>query len=277
MTDFLQWMRQKNTEAVNQYTGPRVGMTATQSFADFTEFLHRDETKESVRKLLSHLSMGTEIADDCHDGEVGERAVLHFTAAFTIAYYPNEEFLLTKKELPDNAELTERAREMLAYFEQLLVLFSEGRLALIGHFASSAREYFHYFRKWLPRDRVRVVKLASNLLVERHIQGLPETDPFGSLLREYLRNAGGQVALRDLEIKKAALTTVFRALGLNNDRELVSLTERDGTLVVRIAVQAPEPIAVQVPEPMPVAPAAAEQEAGESDADAETGGVAPTA
>lgn len=271
MTDFLQWMRQKNTDVVNQYTGPRVGMTATQSFADFTEFLHRGETKESVRKMLSHLSMGTEIAADCHDGEVDERAVLHFTAAFTIAYYSDEEFFLTKKELPDNAELIERAREMLGYFEQLLVLFSEGRLALVGHFASSAREFFKYFRKWLPRDRARVVKLASNLLVERHIQGLPETDPFGSLLREYLRNAGGQVALHDLEIKKAALTTVFRALGLNglvNDRELLSLTERDGTLVVRIAVQAPEP--------MP-----AEQDAEEPDADEasleETGGAAPTA
>lgn len=273
MTDFLKWMREKNTEAFNQYTGPRVGMTSSQSFADFTEFLNREETKESVKRMLAHLSLGIEIAEDCHDGEVDDRAVLHFTAAFTIAYYPDEEFFLTKKDFPDNAQLIERAKEMLGYFEQVLVLFASGRLTVLGHFASSAREYFKCFRQWLPRDRVRVVKLTSNLLVERHIQGLPETDPFGSLLREYLRNAGGQMALDDLDCKKAALSMVFRSLGLNNSRELVSLTERDGSLVVRIAVAMP----AQVPVPLMVpAVLADEQDAAEA-ALGQSGECAPTA
>lgn len=120
MTEFSDWLRQKNTDAYNQYIGPRIDMVKQKSFAEFADFLCKDETKASIKNILAFLSLGTELSDDCKNGEVDERAVLHFSAAFTIAYYPREEFFLTTKDLPDNAELIEKARSMLGFFEQVL-------------------------------------------------------------------------------------------------------------------------------------------------------------
>lgn len=119
MADFSAWLIQKNTEAYNQYLGPRLKMTCGKTFAEFTEFLCKDETKDSMKSMLAYLSLGTDISEDLRNGEVGDRAVLYFAAAYTIAYYPNEEFFLTTKDLPDNAELTLKARTMLSYFEQV--------------------------------------------------------------------------------------------------------------------------------------------------------------
>jgi hypothetical protein len=236
----FEWMCRENTDAYNQYIGPRRAMAYGLSFPEFAEFLCSEKAKEATRTILSYLSLCTEITEDCRFGVVDERAVLHFHAAFTIAYYPDQEFFLTTKDWPDNAALIGKARAMLGFFEQILELLSKGSLTSIGNFALKAREYFRSFREWLPRDRLRVVKLATNRLMERHMQGLPETDPNGSLLRSYLCNAGGQTALRELDLKKVAMSAVAHAFGANLSRGLVSITERDDVLVIRVAVPDPD-------------------------------------
>lgn len=116
------------------------------------------------------------------------------------------------------------------------MLFSDGRQAIVGHFAVAAQEFFRFFREWLQRDRQRVVKLATMRLLERHIQGLPETDSHGSLLRCYLANAGGEAALHDLDLKKATVSAVVRSFGADLARDPVFIRERDGVLVVRVVL-----------------------------------------
>lgn len=229
MPDFIAWLRNKNMEAAQAYNGPRSAMAGRMSFDDFTDFLLKDDTKEMTKKMLAYLSTGTEIAHDCKNGVVSDRIVDCFNAAFTIAYYPDQEFFLTTKELPENARLMELARTMLGFFEHVLDLFAEGRVTVVVHFVSAAREFFQFFREWLPRDRLRVVRLTHTLLLERHIQGLPETDPYGSLLRRYLGNAGGQRALNELDFNKASVTALARAFGIG--------VGRDAVLVVRMVVR----------------------------------------
>ena len=72
------------------------------------------------------------------------------------------------------------------------------------------------------------------------MQGLPETDPQGALLRSYLCNAGGESALMELDLKKATVSAVARAFGADLTRDPVIITERNGVLVVRVVVQEPQ-------------------------------------
>jgi hypothetical protein len=117
-----------------------------------------------------------------------------------------------------------------------MVLFSNGRHAIVGHFALAATDFFRFFREWLQRDRLRVIKLTTDRLIERHLQGVPETDPYGSLLRKYLCNAGGQQALLDLDMKKATLSSLMHAFGPQLTPDMVSITERDGVLVFSVTL-----------------------------------------
>jgi hypothetical protein len=204
----------KNYEMFKNYSGPVSAVAVGKSLKDLIPIIKNVETVASTRRLLEYLCIGADVAKGFGKGSVSEQATRKFMSGFAIAHFPEEYFMLTDQNQPDNARLTALAKAMQAAFEAVLAGFETRRPTDTGVFLAAAKEYMAFLREWMPRDAVRVSARAHKMVILHYMHGHTDAHEQVMILREAIKVSAGQSALDELDRHKERLMESMRSLGV---------------------------------------------------------------